>query len=243
MNHVDETSIVVFAKAPVTGRVKTRLGAVIGEANATEIYQCFLEDTAETIAALADETERRVSPILAFSEEPMHPGFEPIKRAGFEFWEQGGGGLGERLIRVSRRCFESGAERVLIVGADSPTVSAAHFVRALDALQGRDAVIGPSFDGGYYLIGLSGAHLEIFRGIDWSTPRVFSQTMRRCRESSLLCEALEFWYDVDTFDDLKLLKTHLFDYLQYRGPNLAPRTAEFIKRLDETGVLRAESDF
>lgn len=238
MNHdFEPATVVVFAKAPRKGEVKTRLAAELGDEQALRAYQCFVDDVAEMVGRLGTALAQPVSAVLAYTGDPDHQGFEAFREAGFDFVEQGEGDLGRRLTQVTEGCFESGAERLVIIGTDSPTLSSRHFLLALSALEENDVVVGPSFDGGYYLIGLRAAHTEVFSEIDWSTERVFGQTMRRCRQSSLLCEALEFWYDVDTFDDLKLLETHLFDYLRYREPEIASRTAEFITELGDRGVF------
>lgn len=230
-------SVVVFAKAPDAGRVKTRLAAELGDEVAVGLYRCFVADLAQMVARLADSLGAPVHPVLAYAGGADHEGFEPFRKGGFEFVAQGQGTLGERLSRVSRRCFDDGADQIVIIGTDSPTLGPRHVRGALAGLEDADVVVGPSFDGGYYLIGLGGAHVAVFDGIDWSTARVFGQTMRRCREASLLCEALEFWYDVDTFEDLQLLKTHLFDYLRNREPGIANRTAEFLSKLGGRGLL------
>ncbi|QDG54517.1 glycosyltransferase [Persicimonas caeni] len=235
-------TVAVFAKAPRQGRVKTRLAADLGDERAVAAYECFLADIASMLSTLESELGCAVSTVLAYAGEPEHDGFDVFRDAGFAFMAQGEGDLGARLTRVTNGCFERGAERLLIIGTDSPTLGPQHFRQALDCLERSDVALGPSFDGGYYLIGLREAHTAVFEQIDWSTGRVFGQTVRRCRESSLLCEALEFWYDVDTFDDLKLLQTHLFDYLRYRKPTIANRTAEFIEKLVKEGIFRRRPD-
>lgn len=230
-------TVAVFAKAPRKGRVKTRLAAELGEERAVAAYRCFVADIVTMLSTLESELGCPVSTVLAYAGDREHEGFGAFRDAGLELMAQGEGDLGARLTRVTDACFERGAERLIIIGTDSPTLEPRHVAQALDTLDENDVALGPSFDGGYYLIGLSGAHTAVFEQIDWSTRRVFGQTVRRCRESSLLCEALEFWYDVDTFDDLKMLQTHLFDYLRYREPTIANRTAEFIEELGEAGVF------
>jgi rSAM/selenodomain-associated transferase 1 len=229
--------VVVFAKAPEPGRVMTRLAADIGPESAVGLYRCFLADIAAQVGRLDTSLERPVRAVFAYAGDPDHPDFEPFRHAGFEFVSQGEGDLGDRLVRMTEKSFGDGASRLIIIGTDSPTLGPAHFRGALAALDDHDVVVGPSFDGGYYMIGLRAPHTTVFEGIDWSTPRVFGQTLRHCRASSLLCEALEFWYDVDTFDDLKMLETHLFDYLRYREPEIAKKTADFVANLGERGVL------
>lgn len=232
-----ETAVVIFAKPPVAGLVKTRLACDIGEPRATELYRCFLADIAQTITRWVAESDAPIRPILAGSVSEEHPGYALFKDKNFEFTAQGSGDLGARMARVSQRCFDQGARRVLIVGADSPTLNSGHFRGAIAALHAHDVVLGPSFDGGYYLIGLGQPSPEIFRGIDWSTGQVLAQTIGACRATSRLCATLEFWYDVDTFGDLIFLKTHLLDVLQSRGLATATRTAQLLGRLDAQGVF------
>ncbi|MFP4597833.1 MAG: TIGR04282 family arsenosugar biosynthesis glycosyltransferase [Persicimonas sp.] len=236
LDSIEDVAVVVFAKAPRAGRVKTRMGASIGEERATALYRCFLDDIAEQVGALADELDQPVSPLLAYAGDPQHEGFGGFRDAGFALIEQRGPDLGARLRSVVERCFAAAAKRVIIIGTDSPTLLQRHFRAALDALEHNDVVVGPSFDGGYYMIGLDAPHTSVFDNIEWSTPQVYGQTLRHARAAGLLCESLEFWYDADTIADLKLLKTHLFDYLRYRQPHVARRTAEFIEELDEQGV-------
>lgn len=226
----DGLSVAVFAKQARTGEVMTRLGAAIGDEEAADLYRAFLADIAETVGGLEDELDRPVHALCAYTGRADDPGFAPFDEKGFEFVEQTGEDLGARLRAVVDNHFARRDSPLLVIGADSPTLSARHFEQALSRLSGQEVVLGPSFDGGYYLIGLSGPHTAVFRDIDWSSRRVLGQTLRRCREASLLCETLEFWYDVDTIDDLKVLEMHLFDYLRHHQPSVAHHTAARLRR-------------
>ncbi|MFW5967133.1 MAG: TIGR04282 family arsenosugar biosynthesis glycosyltransferase [Persicimonas sp.] len=226
----DSVTVAVFAKQARAGEVMTRLGAAIGEEEAAELYRAFLADIAHTVGGLERELERPIRALCAYTGRMDDPGFAPFDEEGFEFIEQSGADLGARLSTIVEEHFSRRASPLLIIGADSPTLSARHFEQALDRLSERQVVLGPSFDGGYYLIGLDGPHTSVFREIDWSSRRVLGQTLRRCREASLLCETLEFWYDVDTIDDLKVLEMHLFDYLRHHQPSVARHTAERLRR-------------
>src|SRR5690554_1575735 len=213
-SRIEDVAVVVFAKPPVEGKVKTRLACEIGDALATGLYRCFLADISAMVSEFVAQSDAAVTPILAYNRDAQHPGYSDFRRRGFDFWDQGAGDLGARMAAVSQRCFDEGAKRVMIIGADSPTLSPAHLRRAVAALDTHEVALGPSFDGGYYLVAMRRARPQIFRGIDWSTDRVFAQTVAACRASSLLCATLEFWYDVDTFGDLIFLKTHLLSVLQ-----------------------------
>lgn len=239
---LEPLTVVVFAKEPEPGEVKTRLADDIGEERAAALFECFLQDTAATVGALDGPLGRPVSAVLAYSGDPDAEGFAAFRERNFTFIEQQGDDLGERLAQVSRECFDRGAHQLIIVGTDSPTLGSGHFMKAVNAMGDHDVVVGPSFDGGYYMIGLDGPHPEIFEEIDWSTARVYEQTLQRCHASSLLCETLEFWYDVDTISDLKLLKTHLFEHLRHRQPKTANRTADCIAAMSEEGIFDRGGD-
>ena len=102
--------------------------------------------------------------------------------------------------------FGEGAESAVVLGSDAPTLPATHVDQAFNLLVRSEIVLGPSTDGGYYLIGLSGPHPEVFAGIDWGTDSVFARTLERT--AGLTLDLVPLWYDVDTPEDLDLLVTH-----------------------------------
>lgn len=226
----DSQAIVLFAKAPVPGKVKTRLAASIGDDRAAEMHRAFLADLAMTVSSSADAV------YLATSGDDAHPGFDPYRERDFRFLDQGEGDLGDRLSKITRELFEFGHSQVVIIGSDSPTLQAGHFERAFAALESVSVVLGPSFDGGYYLIGLDGPHVEVFEHIDWSTSSVADQTLSRCREHGLLWDLLGFWYDVDTIEDLEILRFHLLGHLAHTSPKLTPHTEQALRRLETDGA-------
>ncbi len=234
-------AVVVFAKPPIRGEVKTRLTGRLDEQGATELYRAFLEDLAARGSDFERSSDYAVTPMLAYKKAPTHPGFEPFRERDYVFVEQPGGHLGDKMHGVAERCFDSGAERVVIVGSDSPTLLDRHLGRAFATLQNRDVALGPSNDGGYYLMGLRNSPRTLFERIDWSTRSVLHQTLRRAREAGLECELLEFWYDIDNFDDLYRLRTHLLEYLAREDQTVAPRTAEMLRRLEAEGLFDVDA--
>lgn len=220
-------AVIVFAKAPVPGKAKTRLGAGIGDEAAAAFAAAFIADVCATVSTLD------LHAVLAWAGEEGHPAFDVARAAGFEFREQPDGDLGARLDLVIRDV-AAHSDRVFVIGSDSPTLHGLHFDEARRSLQTHDVVIGPSFDGGYYLLGVRSewflaqageARHPLFAGIDWSTSSVLSQTLRRCRQVGALCDLIRFCYDVDTPEDLKLLGTHLLDHLRPSGLDVAQNTA------------------
>lgn len=226
--------VVVMAKPAIEGQVKTRLGAEIGESLATELYECFLADIARQVDAFTDRGRDRRRAVLAHANGPSRPGYTHFEERGFAMIRQGGGGLGERLTRVSQLLFDQGADQLIVIGADSPTLGVERLAAASDRLSHPDCdvVIGPAFDGGYYLIGLNEAFRAPFCDIDWSSRRVLHQTLNRCREAGLVCDLLEFWYDIDTKFDLRFLRDHLLDYLVERFDGFAPDSTEWLNERD-----------
>ena len=227
--------VTMFAKAPVAGKVKTRLAATLGFEVAANLHAAFLADLGGTLERLVQSSDvRSVSASLSLAGDADHPAFvDLIERRGLSARNQGEGGLGERLSLVTTRAFAQGVEQLLIIGSDSPTLAARHFEAAFDALDaGADVVIGPSFDGGYYLIGFRAAHTGVFQDIDWSTREVLGQTLARANQEELDVALLEFWYDVDELEDLLLLRTHLRQHLARMGGGQYSDTRTMLEQLE-----------
>ena len=126
-----------------------------------------------------------------------------------------------------------GYEKIVLIGSDSPTIQKRHINLAFIKLKNNDVVIGPSVDGGYYLIGLKKPNQKLFTGINWGTKEVFKQTLLKIRSNNLSLELLEPWYDVDTPSDLKFLLTHI-KYLKTSSDNFIPeRTLKLLKQLSD----------
>lgn len=234
--NVAERAVVVVGKPARRGRAKTRLAAAVGEERAAGLYAAFLDDIAERVARFCrDATNEETTPVLAWRDDREHPSYSPFSDAGFAYVEQPPGDLGDCMFGLAERLFEAGSDQVMIIGTDSPTLLPRHFEAVFGELaHGADVVLGPSFDGGYYTIGLSGPFGAVFRGIDWSTGSVLGQTLRRAREANLLCELTEFWYDIDTLGDLKKMRAHLFDFLKYRYPDVASKTRTYLESSAES---------
>ena len=201
--------VIVFVKNPVPGQVKTRLTPYLSPEQAASLYQAFLVDWCNTLSSIP--TAHRViayTPPEGLSALQVLIGEDPV------YIPQVGASLGERLIAAARWAGDQGYAKFLFVGSDSPTLPVQYVEHALDLLESRDIVIGPSVDGGYYLIGFSkhGASLSIptvFEEIAWSTDVVFRQTLGKIQEINAQLGLLPPWYDVDTPTGLQLLQNHL----------------------------------
>ncbi len=192
--------LVVFAKPPRPGLVKTRLAAGIGPEAAALLYAAFLEDTLDAVGRLPEMTR-------SVAWQPRGDTL-PVP-AGWRSGSQRGDDLGERMGAAFDAAFREGATAVVLIGSDSPTMPNERVTDAFERLGGVDCVLGPAEDGGYYLVGLSSPAGAIFRGVEWSTDGVLRQTLEKARGAGIGVELLEPWYDVDTVEDLARLRAEL----------------------------------
>ncbi|MCA9102403.1 MAG: TIGR04282 family arsenosugar biosynthesis glycosyltransferase [Planctomycetales bacterium] len=190
----------VFAKYWQPGAVKTRLAASIGDHRAAELYRAFLTTTLVRLSPLG---ERRT---LVFTPEQRCDDFAALASVVAGRWQlraQTGGDLGQRMSRFFADEFSGAAARVVLLGSDSPTLPLTHVQQAFERLEQHDVVLGPSDDGGYYLVGMRSYLPAIFSDIDWSSPRVWQQTLERGQALGVTLAQLPAWYDIDTLDELR----------------------------------------
>ncbi|GIW81178.1 MAG: hypothetical protein KatS3mg105_2985 [Gemmatales bacterium] len=193
----------IFAKRPVAGLVKTRLAAETSSEWAAKVAEAFLSDTLDRFATV---TVRRV---VAFSPANSQSFFAEFAAGRYDLMPQGEGHLGERMKRFVEWHLSQNANRVVLVGTDSPSLPIEYVEDAFRALDSSDVVVGPATDGGYYLIGCRRRVPPIFANVDWSGPRVLSQTIARLADWDGSLFLLPPWYDVDTFADYCMLRGHL----------------------------------
>jgi len=198
------TRIVIMAKAPIPGFAKTRLSLMLGAHGAAQLAARMLKHTVE--AALSAD----VGPVeICASPGPDHEAWSDMALSKRILWsEQCDGDLGARMACVVERA-ENRKEPVILVGTDCPGLDAIRFQKASTALSAHDAVIVPVVDGGYALLGLNRFHPSLFEHIDWSTERVFSQTLSRLRALDWSVRRLPMMRDVDTPMDLQYLPSSL----------------------------------
>jgi uncharacterized protein len=198
---LSNNSLLIFMKWPEPGRVKTRLSEHLGTERASALYQCFVQDVVE---------QSRLSPVKTVCcYDPPHRETRFTEWLGPDllYQAQTGINLGPRLENAFRQRFDSGDEYVIAIGTDSPDLPESYLTEAWKELGLHDCVIGPCHDGGYYLIGFTrnGFTTDCFRDIDWSTERVYAQTMRVLQCQHKLTHELPLWYDIDTIGDMKAL--------------------------------------
>ena len=186
-----DSALIIFLRLPISGKVKTRIAATEGDDHALAIYLQLMDITLE---------------LAANSEKPVYLFFEgglpelSARQPGYIYLPQSSGDLGKKMADAFSLVLQNHAKAVLI-GSDCPTLSKVILNKAFSQLDLDDIVLGPSRDGGYYLIGCKNPHPEIFEGITWSTPSVLESTIQRIRKEKLTFSLLEELVDIDTAAD------------------------------------------
>jgi alpha-1,6-mannosyltransferase len=206
-----QCALAVMAKAPRPGKVKTRLAPPLTLDQAAAINICFLQDTTENIAAVA--ASGQAAGVISYTPIGDEALFDNLLPADFVLIPQRGDGFGERLVATAGDLLACGYGSVCLIDSDSPTVPAAAFEQAVAQLAkpGDRIVLGPSHDGGYYLIGLKRAHPELFANITWSTSTVFAETIDAAKSAGVETVILPLWYDVDDAATLDVLTAELLE--------------------------------
>src|SRR6266704_303974 len=231
-------ALAVMTKAPQAGRVKTRLVPPLTPEEAAELNRCFLRDTATAIlracshrpVADGGKTARAVG-VAVYTPVGAESVYTDILPADFSLLPQRGDEFGERLYFAVEDLFKCGFASLCLIDSDSPTVPSENFEQAVELLSASEdrVVLGPSDDGGYYLIGMKKPHRHLFEQIDWSTERVLNQTMQRATEIGIEVKLLPTGYDVDDGASLHRLCNELL--LDTRQNDVAPYTRKFLANL------------
>ena len=244
-------ALAVMTKAPQPGRVKTRLVPPLTPEEAAELNKCFLRDTVAAISSVCSrrpvgdarkmklkdanashsEAATAACGIAVYTPVGAESAYTDILPTAFSLLPQRGDKFGERLYFAVEDLIKCGFESVCLIDSDSPTVPAANFAEAVELLSTTEdrVVLGPSDDGGYYLIGVKKPLRRLFDQIDWSTERVLNQTMQRATEIGIEVKLLPTGYDVDDDASLRRLCNELL--ADTTASDIAPQTREFLARL------------
>jgi rSAM/selenodomain-associated transferase 1 len=198
-----KTTVLVFAKAPIKGEVKTRLGKTIGMKASCWVYEKLLKHTFKIL-------DKSKLPYVLFENQTdatLHAIFNSSKSNRI----QEGDHLGNKMENAFHWAFDQGYEKVLLIGTDLWSLHEDTLIEAKQALDQNAFVIGPSYDGGYYLLGMNQMNPKIFKDVSWSTSQVFKDTLLNIRESSIYF--LDIANDIDDFEDLKA-QPPLFNHFQ-----------------------------
>ncbi len=213
-----KNALLTVAKRPAPGQTKTRLTPPLSPAQAAALYECFLLDTLDLIRQVP-----QTQPVIAYLPQEAKPYFTHLA-PDFDCILQQGQNLGARLDNALTHYLQLGYPHVAIMNSDGPTLPVDYLTAAFEALAGEaDVVLGPSDDGGYYLLGLKRPAPRLLREVQMSTPTVTADTLALAKEEGLRVELLPPWYDVDDADALARLSVELAQ----TSPDVAPHTQAF----------------
>lgn len=183
--------VIVFVKNRKIGTVKTRLAKTIGDIGAFEVYTELLKITEEATKNLALDTHIYYSKTIEDNQWPK----------SFKTTQQGDN-LGEKMLNAFTDNFDLGYEKIVLIGSDLPSISTEIIKEGIDALNTNEVVIGPSEDGGYYLIGLKKPYQFLFRNKPWSQSNLLEETLSELKEKNISYHLLKYLNDIDTYQDL-----------------------------------------
>jgi rSAM/selenodomain-associated transferase 1 len=196
-----DTRILIFARAPLAGEVKTRLIPVLGKEGAARLQARLLEQI------LGMALESRLAPVqLWCTPDTTHPLFQKAELEGVSLYTQQGDDLGQRMQHALDSALQEGGQAVLI-GTDCPLMDAGYLAAAIEALCGHEVVLGPAEDGGYVLLGVNRAGIDIYRGIEWGSDQVMQQTRALLQQAGIDWQELATLWDVDRPEDLSRLRS------------------------------------
>ena len=214
-------------RTPDSEGVKTRLVESLPKENVARLYEAFVQDTLEKLDALSCDVK-----VISYLGESPSRDFFHSKIGEVKFLPQQGATLGERLKNYFVWSFSEGAAKSIVIGSDSPTLPMAYLREAFVLLDLYEVVIGPSLDGGYYLLGMRKFHPELFDNIPWGDEEVFQKTILQNRHLEGRIGLLGPWYDVDTPEALSLLKEHLEEMSRNAEEELPRRTYRVLSELE-----------
>lgn len=218
-------ALAVMTKAPIPGSVKTRMVPPLTHEQAAELCRALLFDQLEHLSALAD-----VDLFVAFTPAEAVTLIESLVPPGFQYFPQRGADLGARMNAVFYELRRRGHRNLVVMGSDLPALPLNILNDAFQALEAerQRIVLGPSRDGGYYLVGMNRPTPEIFNEMSWSHDRVFSQTIEKLASLGIDFTTLPGWFDLDTIEDIEFLRS-------YSDPAVRAamkRTVSFLQRLN-----------
>ena len=225
------TALIIFAKAPVAGDVKTRLCPPLTPDEAASLHGSLVLDIIERGALL-----KGCEQILAGAPNAEHPFFRAIKtRFKIPIWNQRGDDLGSRMAQAFQTALGNPYQSGIIIGTDIPGITVSILSSAFKSLEEHDIVLGPTEDGGYYLIGLKNAVPELFENITWSTDTVFSVTQQKAQSLGLSLKILPKLRDLDAEEDLLVF---IQESKNSKNQTFSSRTKKVLQELEKRVATR-----
>ncbi|HYF84627.1 MAG TPA: TIGR04282 family arsenosugar biosynthesis glycosyltransferase [Clostridia bacterium] len=224
-----KSALILMTRVPLPGKTKTRLETHFTPEQCAKLHTCFLKDIYET-AALVD-----ADVFVYFTPEKYRYKLSAILGSEALLRPQCDGGLGNRMHQAIKECLSEGYDKCLLIGTDIPTVSEEMLNTALKLLDDNEIVIGPTLDGGYYLIGMTKAYNEVFDNTFYGVKSVFENTLQHIRTLGVSYSLIKEWYDIDTFKDLQFM----IDMNEIKFSQIPNYTRMF---LIEAGLLECEAE-
>lgn len=221
----NDNAVILFARDPVLGKVKTRLSPYLEDETILKLYTCFLQDSLNKIMQV--ENADRFVGVYPSNESGF---FKGTLGSDIHLFVQEGESLGDKMRQAIQDRFAEGYKRAVIIGSDSPSLPVPYIQQALGS--DKDLVLGPSADGGYYLIGMREQVVEVFDGVAWGTEKVLQETLEHIQSAGVELDLLPVWYDVDSPDDLKFFETHL-NLIEQAGHGKAGATGALLNEIAE----------
>jgi uncharacterized protein len=216
---MNSSALIIMAKEPQVGATKTRLCPPLTLADAAKLYEVLLWDTIKMVSDISD-----IDLAIAITPPESTTYFQQISPEGTQLIPVGCADIGECLTYVLGKLLAIGYKRVIALNSDGPSLPPEYIYQAEQSLDHHDLVFGPAEDGGYYLVGFKEMYVEIFSGIEWSTPQVLLQTLQKVTALGLSVQLLPPWYDIDTAEDIERLQAEL----QILSPETLPHTRKFL---------------
>lgn len=199
-------ALIVFARTPELGRVKTRLMKDLGAEETLKLYKSFVSETFKICGGLKG-ADKFLGSFPKIDDAFLNDLVRKYKFKGV--FNQRGSDLGEKFVNAFNDRFNEGYEKVVIIGSDSPTIPVEYIKKAFQELEKQEFVFGPCTDGGYYLVGARRLYKKVFRGIPWDSSEVLNKTLDKLYTGKIKFSLLPFWYDVDDINDLGFYKRHI----------------------------------
>lgn len=217
-------ALILMTRIPIPGKTKTRLSSFITNENCAKLHTCFLLD----LFNLFEKIKDKVDIFLTYTPSDKFYLLENITPSYINSFEQVGDNLGLKMRNSIYKVLESGYDKVVLIGSDVPHLSELDLILAFDKLESSDICLGPTFDGGYYLIGMKKIYDKIFdNDIRWGNKSVFEGTIDLCNNLNIKVSLTTKHLDIDTKDDLLVFKSKLDNN---EIINIPKNTANFIYR-------------
>ncbi len=216
---MNQRALILFLKYPEKGKVKTRLAQTLGDDFVLKLYQHFITDILDTCKKIDSHI------ILAFFSDNENVQDTPFYKE-YTCISQRGKNLGDKMYNALVDISSLGYSRLVLIGSDIPDLPATLINEAFNKLDRDDVVLGPSKDGGYYLIGINNEKIDssIFKGVTWSTPQVLNKTIHNLKSKGLSWNLLIPWNDIDDSNDLKNY------YKNYKNRDVQFNTLKFLSQ-------------